>query len=663
MPMFTLFLFFFLHISYAKNNTDCASNILIPPSCSTSSNDFMKQLYISCKIFDSGEWFSTCRTINCLKGYDNIYLNIRGNGQLVFSDHECTPMISGLDLSYAPSLQLFSSMFQETGLTSYLNLSHSTIMNVADGAFTGLEKLQLLDLSHNNIKEILSRSLNGLKYLKSLDLSYNEIKSIHVEALSHLQDLEVLRIDHNKLITITADHFPSSGSLRTLSLQSNQISTFLVAINDTSFSSLQNLSSLDISSNLIECSCVLKETFKALPALRSKVVNTEATNCYSPTKLMGRMVHNMTFFELACEAPQQLISYPSREQLIRVTDSIDLECRVSVGFPKPQIIWVTPRGSKFYSESATLLMSKQDPTFDLHDGGHTYGRYEEENVFLMSEIQLLPDDKLRISKFRGDLSGSYTCIALNYEGNITHVINLKALSFFPRHYTESLFIGAMTSVAALMAGFLIGAIKSTVVKCRNKHFFTVPVFSKPPSEAPAEGLNKPASFADQCSFGDCAISEKTPSLSPECPSPSKMDDKLEDEDYTSEDQQANRNSLHILGTIEEAHDRLRSGVGRKIERVRKNVQSFKESGSSYVHSIKETSSSAAKSLKETSSSAAKSMKAGVVLGVETVKFHAQSFKELCGTGNMGTQTLSVVSVETDVDTSEKKEVVRQVTII
>jgi hypothetical protein len=57
------------------------------------------------------------------------------------------------------------------------------------------------------------------------------------------------------------------------------------------------------------------------------------------------------------------------------------------------------------------------------------------------------------------------------------------------------------------------------------------------------------------------------------------------------------------------------------------------------------------------------VKAGVVLGVETVKSHVQSIREFCGTGDMGNQTISMISMETNLDTNVTSEVIKSVTTV
>ncbi|KAJ8320317.1 hypothetical protein KUTeg_001904, partial [Tegillarca granosa] len=106
-----------------------------------------------------------------------------------------------------------------------------------------------------------------------------------------------------------------------------------------------------------------------------------------------------------------------------------------------------------------------------------------------------------------------------------------------------------------------------------------------------------------------------------------------------------RNSK-VLDTLDEVKNRLE----KRMDRVRGHVKAIRSSGSQYIQTIKETGSSAYGRVR-----------AGMVIGVEQMKYGYQSIREFCGTGEMGNQTMSMISVSTDVDTNEKSTVVRNIT--
>ncbi|XP_005090314.1 leucine-rich repeat and fibronectin type-III domain-containing protein 3 [Aplysia californica] len=611
--------------------------------------------FVTCQVRSSAEWQKSCKELQHFTlAQEAVSLRVAGDVSVLFKHSDCLPTLNGLDLSIVP-VSLRTSMFGDMKLQSFLNLSHSGIEDVPEDTFAGLTDVLHLDLSHNELTTLHPGSLNGLTFLRDLDVSYNRIQRISFSSLSHLSSLESLNMEHNLLLEVTADHLPASGSLKDLNLHFNKLSMFMLSINDSTFESIRNITSLDLSYNPLECSCVLGELFNAVPSLLQSIKREKDTVCSTPDAFKGQRLLTVNQSDLSCTSPYNFISYPSTARSVLITDTITLECNAQ-GYPPPAMLWITPWGEKFYNRSASTILINEGDLLDSSNLDHMYGKYEDENVFFQSSIHLLADNKLQISKFRGCISGTYRCIAVNFAGNQTHNIDLKIISAIKSVYGESLFISGCCAVGSLILGFIIGAVKMLVVWLRRKHFFSVPIFSKTPSEHPPEAAESTVTTFDQCNSKDFidSGSEKSPPSSPTIVAWSTAVE-IEDQEQGHYDELENPGSWRphaIFESLEEARGRLRYGMGRKMEQVRKNVQSIKESGSVYVHSIKETGSSAASR-----------MKAGVVLGVETVKSQVQSFKELCGTGNMGGQTISMMSVETDVDTNEKKEVIRQITFV
>ena len=81
------------------------------------------------------------------------------------------------------------------------------------------------------------------------------------------------------------------------------------------------------------------------------------------------------------------------------------------------------------------------------------------------------------------------------------------------------------------------------------------------------------------------------------------------------------------------------------------MQTIKESGSQYATTIRTSTGQYAQRVR-----------VGVQLGVEQVKYHVQSMKELCGTGDIN-QTVSTVSISTNVDNQETTEVIKSITVV
>ena len=621
---------------------------------------------VSCSAYNVRGWLDSCTGTKILKHYfADVSMEVAGDGSVVLDNLYCLPPIYDLDLSRYLLRGLHPGMFDGVMIQSGLNLSYTGILSIPNGSFTGLSNLTSLDLSYNRISRLDSGSLNGLLNLKVLDLSFNAIQTIHSNSLAAVSTLKTLNLEHNSLSELTADHLPASRSLQTLNLRSNRITTFLLSVSDAANDSVINLTSLDLSGNPLECSCVLKDFFATHPHLKSHLARPRETVCNTPDSLRGQEILSVDHSKLGCTRPSSLISYPSISQSVLITHTVTLECQAQ-GFPQPDIVWITPWGEKFYNGSASTMFLKESQNLDISDRVHSYGEYEDSNVFILSHIDLLPNNNLVISKFRGCLAGTYKCVAINSAGAQNKSIDLEIISAIRSEYRESLFIGGCCSVGLLLVGFLIGGIKMLVVWCRAKHCFSKHIFSKTPSEYPADHAPSIISGFDQCTSNSIyskdvvdLVSERSVPASPVSKTPSVAFPAVAVPSTSSPS--CGDPAADVMDISPDAHHARRS-LANTLERVRKNVQSLRESGSAKVHSMKESGSAKVHSIKESGTSAAKSVRAGMVAGVETVKGQVQSFKELCGTGNMGDQTIStasMMSTVTDVDTSEETEVPKQ----
>jgi hypothetical protein len=85
-------------------------------------------------------------------------------------------------------------------------------------------------------------------------------------------------------------------------------------------------------------------------------------------------------------------------------------------------------------------------------------------------------------------------------------------------------------------------------------------------------------------------------------------------------------------------------------KVRGHYNSIRESGSVYLTNIKDSGKNAANKVT-----------AGVVIGMEQVKYGVKSIKQFCGTGDMGSQTISALSFSENVDTEMTTEEIKTTT--
>lgn len=192
-----------------------------------------------------------------------------------------------------------------------LYLNNNNITQLSNHAFGDLNLLEILNLANNSIYTLRRRSFLGLSNLQEMDLSMNRIEMLQVEQFSNLGKLRVLNLANNKLRTIPRDAFyntrierlnlsfnnialfPASSlseigfTLRALDISNNQIDSldstmfqntqFLLDLNlasnqikllsDNTFASLNNLTSLDLSFNVL-VPPNFKEFFLNTPRLR-----------------------------------------------------------------------------------------------------------------------------------------------------------------------------------------------------------------------------------------------------------------------------------------------------------------------------------------------------------------------------------------------------------
>ncbi len=131
--------------------------------------------------------------------------------------------------------------------------------------------------------------------------------------------------------------------------------------------------------------------------------------------------------------------------------------------------------------------------------------------------------------------------------------------------------------------------------------------------------------------------------------------------------------MRLHKSVEKHKEKIRTRAHRMRESSSQYMQSIRETGTIKMHNIRESSSqyvrsmrssgtNAIQGIRESSSQYAHRVRAGVVMGVEQVKYHVQSMREFCGTGDIG-QTISTVSVSTNVDMGERVEVVKQITYV
>ncbi|TSW48786.1 Toll-like receptor 4 [Bagarius yarrelli] len=232
-------------------------------------------------------------------------LVVDGNKPVYLTGLNDLPKLQHVDLS-GNEINLFdccSKFFTGMPNIQILNLSRNAIIYLSKYPFAGLESLKILDIHLTNLRALNAqfKFFKSLKHLQYLDVSYTEItflrtmafrylsslkilnmagNSFQGDALSHIfqnvTTLEVLHLSNCGIQKIDRRAFQSLSKLRHLYLSQNKLTAldFATHLNLKSLIFLDvgansifsipphilqnlptNLSSLDLSSNPIDCSC------------------------------------------------------------------------------------------------------------------------------------------------------------------------------------------------------------------------------------------------------------------------------------------------------------------------------------------------------------------------------------------------------------------------
>nr|KAG5698999.1 hypothetical protein BaRGS_033512 [Batillaria attramentaria] len=481
--------------------------------------------------------------------------------------------------------------------------------------------------------------------LEVLNLDHNSLRFFPFDATSVVPSLKVLMLNHNSLSYLVPTHLSSLSSLQILGLRSNNLTSFVIGVEDE----LPSLKVLDVAGNPFHCSCGVFGLKRVVESDSITMMDHEITTCASPSHLSGMQVYDVMSALGNCSEPSVFQDFNSRQVLY--TSDVEVGCDIA-GDPNPAILWITPWGHEFADTSHLATLE------DVCHSCKSQRRYHGIGISLVSEVSVLNQGRiLKITAFRGFFNGNITCAAFNFLGNDTATRYVEVFSAVPSTKLDSLIIGGFCAAGALSLGLIIGSIKLTYLACK-KRFGPKTILHSPAPVSESEVENA-GSVTDDANCrddndpdpNDDFYPPETPFTTPETASPSTSPKKSHSPSDTGTPP-GGWLPTGIFDTMEEVRWRLRYGVGRKVTAVKRNVKSMKESGSVYVHNIMESGSTAANKVR-----------AGVVMGMETVKFHVQSIKEFCGTGDMGAQTISMVSVETNIDTNERREVVKSVTIV
>ncbi|XP_076472720.1 uncharacterized protein LOC143302089 [Babylonia areolata] len=541
-----------------------------------------------------------------------------------------------------------------------LNLSHNEIQSMEGQAFQDLHYLQMLDLSHNQLSSISKFVFADLPNLRVLNLDNNRLINFPLGSFSNVPRLETLRLNNNKLSYLMPGALIALSSLRFLALRNNSLWSLAAPVKDE----IPNLEFLDVSVNPFHCSCATAGLRSIVDSSSLVLSDIDRMDCFTPLSFRGQRVVDVVMGLQECRKPSSVHSYDS--ETVLYLDDVHVSCDVQ-GDPDPAILWLTPWGDQFADPSHLPRLES------LCSSCRHQRHYSNNAVSYESTVSVTRGGKsLHISNFRGFFNGNITCWAYNYLGNDTTIHQVAVLSPVQGAVQQSMQMGAFSAAGFLCLGLMVGSIKLLLQACLARFGKKQKVVRTPTTTALLSTiLEEPEEEGSMCREHSVTISDDfdTPPgspLTPHSPHSSSSPYTLltpNEGQGTPTGSSARHASSNILETMEEVRWRLRHGVGRRMQSVKRNVASIRESGRRNVASIRESGSLYMHNIKETGTTAASKVKAGVVMGMVTVKSHVQSIREFCGTGDMGSHTISAISMETDLDTNETKEVVRSVTIV
>lgn len=149
-----------------------------------------------------------------------------------------------------------------------LHLCSNNIETISDYVFKTLKNLEHLSLYGNKIGNFMPKSLVGLAGLKLMDVHDNLLKTIPSHPFSVLNSLEELNIGNNSIVSLTSNQMGNLSKLKSLYVSH---CSFLNGVENDTFSRLESLMYLEISFNT-NLTFLPSELFKPLKELRSLIL-------------------------------------------------------------------------------------------------------------------------------------------------------------------------------------------------------------------------------------------------------------------------------------------------------------------------------------------------------------------------------------------------------
>lgn len=212
------------------------------------------------------------------------------------------------------------NVFEKLRNVHHLSLFSNKIERFFSYSFNGLISLKLLDVHDNLLNEMPTQSLVLLTQLEELNIGMNSFFTLGSGAFENLLSLKKLYVSHcvnlthlsknvfnelenllyleisfnPKIKTLDLHIFKSLTALRRLVLRGNGLNSI-----EQDLLNLQSLQYLDLRDNSLVCNCSLK-WLQDVEKNRSLIIKVEEVTCSHPENLRGRILTNLTDYELEC---------------------------------------------------------------------------------------------------------------------------------------------------------------------------------------------------------------------------------------------------------------------------------------------------------------------------------------------------------------------------
>ena len=555
-------------------------------------------------------------------------------------------------------------------LLQELNLAHNNISKINASHFSGLEELKVLNLSNNELREIETKTFHNWTNLEVLDLSYNDLNTIPpMEAMNNLHKID---LSYSNIKYIHPNTFADLSSLDVLNLRGNMLDTLHIA----TFANA-TVQEMYLARNPWDCHCGITWLVEE-QHLSDIYKDSDDIVCQAPVKFFNQKVKDLDPAALYCDSPS--VFSTSNNQSIQYLHSTVLDCNAST---PASVYWITPRGILVHPNHRRWL----PPTITEYAHRLTYNG---QPTHWQASIEALGNGSLLVSKFRMYFAGKYTCVAENPEGVDSQTVILEIYTVMNTVMEAATLLGYSMAIGCLIMGIIIGATRM----CLERHCKCCKPPEKPPSIEDKDTSDETTAHVRHDLFDerhwtddrpyqyDYDPTMRSPSLSPrmspiKCVTPAEyVEDYDEDEDGLAPPHLTDDIKELLILVRASLRHRLESGTERvrtvmhdnaTVEHIRERARTLQQSLRTTGTNLRESSTLTLQRWRSNSYQYASRARTGITVGFEQAKTHVQSMKEFCGTGGepggSGMQTVSIRSMETDVDSNESKEIVKSVTIL